>query len=92
MFHCVYILESSKNGTLYIGYTSDLKRRLQEHNRGLNFSTKSFLPWRLIHWEFYLHEKDAKRRESYLKTNQGSRLLKRMLKEYFYAKKQWSKN
>ena len=31
-------------------------------------------------------------REKYLKTSQGARLLKRMLKEYFYAKKHWSKN
>lgn len=64
--------------------------RLQEHNRGLNFSTKLNKPWRLIHFEAYLHTKDAKRREGYLKTNQGSRLLKRMLKEFFYTKR--SKN
>jgi len=90
MFYYVYIIESIKNNVLYIGFTNNLKNRLQEHNRGLNFSTKTQKPWRLIHFEAYLNEEDAKRREGYLKTNQGSRLLKRMLKEYFYRKR--SKN
>jgi len=87
MFYYVYILQSIKNSKLYIGYTRDLKKRLQEHNRGLVFSTKAYKPWRLIFFEAYRNEKDARRRERYLKTNQGSRLLKRMLKEYFYQNK-----
>lgn len=90
MFYYVYFLESINYPELYIGYTIDLRKRLQEHNCGLNFSTKSYKPWKLIHYEAYLNEKDAKRREKYLKTSQGARLLKRMLKEYFYQKK--SKN
>lgn len=85
MFYYVYLLEG-KNDNLYIGYTRDLRRRFKEHNRKLNFSTKSFAPWRLIFYEAYLSEKDARRREKYLKTSQGSRLLRRMLKEYFYYK------
>lgn len=83
MFY-VYLLESIKNNNLYIGYTSDLRKRFKEHNQGLNFSTKPHRPWQLIYYEAYLNEQDAKRREKYLKTSQGSRLLKQMLKEYFY--------
>ncbi len=45
------------------------------------------MPWKLVHYEAYRNEDDAKRRERYLKTNQGSRLLKRMLKEFFYLQK-----
>lgn len=90
MFFYVYVLQSMKNLNLYIGFTSNLRKRLQEHNRGLNFSTKPFIPWQVIHYEAYRNEKDAKRREGYLKTNQGARLLKRMLKEYFYSER--SKN
>lgn len=86
-FYCVYVLESMKNNSLYIGYTVDLKRRLQEHNHGLNFSTKPYRPWKGIHFEGYLCEEDAKRRERYLKSSQGGRLLKRMLKAYFYLSK-----
>ena len=65
----------------------DLKERLKQHNSGLNLSTRSSRPWQLIHYEAYRNEKDARRREHYLKTSQGMRLLKRMLKEYFYAQK-----
>ena len=39
MFYYVYVLQSMKNSSLYIGYTTDLRKRLQEHNRQLNFST-----------------------------------------------------
>lgn len=86
MFHYVYILQGEKSTSLYIGYTNNLKRRIKEHNLGLNFSTQLERPWKIIFYEAYLNEEDAKRREKYLKTNQGSRLLKRMLKEYFYHK------
>ena len=86
----VYLLRSLKNDSLYLGHTDDLENRFKEHNRGKNFSTKTNRPWQLIHYEAYLNEQDAKRREKYLKTSQGSRLLKRMLKEYFYELK--SKN
>jgi len=87
MFHYVYLLQSELSDDLYIGYTNNIKRRLMEHNSGLNFSTKHNKPWELIFFEGYLNEQDAKRREKYLKTNQGSRLLKRMIKEYLYNKK-----
>ena len=90
MFIYVYILKSKKNQSLYIGYTTDLIKRVKEHNRKLNFSTKAYTPWEVIHYEAYKNEDDAIRREKYLKTNQGSRLLKRMLKEYFYDER--SKN
>ena len=87
MFYFVYIIESSKNGDLYTDYTNNLIQRLKEHNQGLNFSTKSNKPWKIIYYEVCLEEKDAKRREQYLKTSQSQRLLKRRLKEYFYSKK-----
>lgn len=85
MFFYVYVLESiKKKGELYIGYTDDLKQRVEKHNRGAVTSTKPYLPWRVIYYEAGLNRRDAQRREKYLKTNQGSRLLKRRLKEYFY--------
>lgn len=86
-FYYVYVLESISHARVYVGYTKDLKKRLPEHNSGLNFSTKPYLPWQLIHFEAYRNLQDAKRREKYLKKSQGMRLLKRMLKEYFYGHK-----
>ena len=83
MFY-TYVLKSKKYDEIYIGYTSDLRRRLSEHNQGLNLSTKRYMPWAVIYYEACLSQLDAKRREGYLKTTQGGRLLKRRLKEYYY--------
>jgi len=87
MFYYVYVLKSVNYNRLYIGFAVDLNKRIKEHNCGLSFSTKPYLPWQIIFFEAYKNERDAKRREKYLKTSQGGRLLKRMLKEYFYNNK-----
>lgn len=84
MFFYVYVLESIERKKLYIGYTENLVRRVKEHNLGLNRSTKPYKPWRLIYYEASLNDQDAKRREKFIKTTQGGRLLKRRLKEYFF--------
>ncbi|MBU1255396.1 GIY-YIG nuclease family protein, partial [Patescibacteria group bacterium] len=63
-----YVLQSKKNKNLYVGYTKDLRKRLIEHNQGLNKSTKPYRPWELIYYEACLNKKDTKRREKYLKT------------------------
>jgi len=86
MFY-VYTLKSDSDNELYFGYTTDLKKRLKEHNQGVNASTKRYGSWKLIYYEACLNEKDARRRERYLKTTQGGRMLKRRLKEYFYEQK-----
>ena len=85
MFFYVYLLKSVENDHLYVGSTNDLVRRVKEHNLGLSPSTKAYKPWKLIYYEASLNEQDAKRREKYIKTSQGGRLLKRRLKEYFFS-------
>lgn len=88
MFYYVYVLQSLANRNLYVGFTNDLRRRVKQHNDGVGKHTKKYLPWKLIHYEAYFNSEDARRREKYLKTSQGGRLLKRMLKEYFYQNSQ----
>jgi len=44
-----YVLQSEKNNSLYVGYVADLRKRLKEHNQGLNKSTKPYRPWKLIY-------------------------------------------
>ncbi len=78
-----YILQSEKNGEIYTGRTNDLKRRLVEHNKGVTPSTKRYKPWKLIYYEACLNKNDSKRREGYLKTTQGRRLVGKRLKEFF---------
>lgn len=82
MLFCIYVLESDKNKERYIGYTSNLKRRLEEHKRGKSFTTKFMLPYTLIYLEGCTHSEDAKRREKYLKSTQGRKFLGLRLKEH----------
>jgi putative endonuclease len=82
IFFYVYVLESLKDKKRYIGYTNNMRRRVEEHNKGLSFSTKFRLPFRLIYFEGCTNQQDAKRREDYLKTTQGRRFLGLRLTEY----------
>ena len=63
----VYLIKSKNTGELYYGFTSDLRRRMMEHNRGDSFSKKSAIPWEIIYYEAYLAEEDARNREKQLK-------------------------
>jgi len=68
MFY-VYILKSKKDNNLYIGYSTNLKKRFSEHQKGLVTSTRPRRPFELIFYEAYKSSKDAKRREMYCKTS-----------------------
>ena len=63
----VYIIKSLKDNNLYIGSTSDLKRRIKEHNSGLVESTKSRKPFKLVYFEGFANEEEARHREHNLK-------------------------
>lgn len=64
----VYLLQSkSKIEKFYLGSTKDLKKRIREHNNKRTKSTKPYVPWRLIYYEAFLSEKDARDREHKLK-------------------------
>lgn len=77
----VYVLQSLRNDKFYIGYTRDLRRRIEEHKSGKSHTTKRMLPIRLIFYESYLNKTDAIRREYYFKTSKGKTSLRLMLKE-----------
>ena len=67
-FICMYyVLKSHKSNALYIGYTINLRKRIDQHNHGDNQSTKPGTPWKLIYYESYLSNKDAHKRELQLK-------------------------
>ena len=79
MFY-VYILQLVNN-QLYTGFTDDLKRRIYEHKIGKVKSTAKRRPLHLIHYEAYLRKSDAERRESFLKTTEGKRLLRMQIRD-----------
>ena len=63
----VYLLQSKKNESTYVGFSSDLRSRVREHNRGGVTATRKGCPWRLIYYEAYESEKLARTRERLLK-------------------------
>jgi putative endonuclease len=79
----VYILRSKKNSRIYTGFSSDLKRRISEHKQGKVHTTARMGDVELIYYEAFQNEQDAREREVYLKTTQGKRTLKIMLKHAF---------
>jgi putative endonuclease len=81
--HIVYVLEEKNTHEKYIGYTTDLKRRLAEHNRHKNVSTAHGEHWKLIYAEAYVEKMDAIGREKFLKSGAGWRFLKKQMKHYF---------
>lgn len=76
----VYVLKSKKDQNYYIGYTSNLDRRIEEHNKGVSKSTAHRRPFELVYFEASKSSKDAMHREKYLKSTYGHRYLKNRLK------------
>jgi putative endonuclease len=66
MFY-IYVLHSSKDREFYFGFSSDLRKRLHEHNSGLVTATKTRLPMILVYYEAYLSKADALNRERQMK-------------------------
>jgi len=78
----VYILRSKLDNNFYVGYTHDLKKRIQVHDEGLVVSTKHRRPLTLVYFEACLNQQDATHREKYLKSSWGKRYIKSRLKNY----------
>lgn len=57
-----------KDEKIYTGFSSDLKRRFEEHRMGLVKSTKNRRPLKLVYYEAFLSIVDARNREKYLKS------------------------
>ena len=81
-FFFTYVLLSEKDNKYYTGYTSNLKQRIIQHNKGNVESTKNRRPFKLIYFEACLNQKDALKREKYLKTHYGKMYLGKRLKSF----------
>ena len=82
----VYILKSEKQvGAIYIGYTSDLKCRIKEHNSTSNrHHSSKYSPWELESYFAFSDKIDAERFEKYLKSSSGKAFLrKRLISNHF---------
>ncbi|MGF7401452.1 GIY-YIG nuclease family protein [Thermoanaerobacterium thermosaccharolyticum] len=72
----VYIIKN-ENGGIYTGYSENIRKRLEAHNKELNKYTKGH-KWELIYYEAYKAKEDAQKREKQLKKSHNAR---RWLKE-----------
>ena len=77
----VYIIKSLSYNTRYVGSSDDAKRRLAEHNRGECRYTKGRRPWAMMYQELYQTRSEAMKREKFLKSGQGRKLLDKILSE-----------
>jgi putative endonuclease len=76
-------LISLKNNRRYIGYTSDLIRRLDEHNEGENTSTRNKGPWKIIYFENNFPTRtEALKREKELKNMKGGIQFQQLLENF----------
>jgi putative endonuclease len=78
--HCVYVLQSSKDGRTYIGFTNNFERRFQEHNSGQSKATKHRGPFKVLFTEECETQQQAMKREKWWKSGAG----RKKLKEYFH--------
>ena len=75
----VYVLKGLKSSHYYTGCTSNLTRRLEDHNNGKCKWTKTYGPWKLHYSEHLNNKSEAFAREKYLKTHAGRIWLKNNL-------------
>lgn len=83
MAYVVYILEDTHDRTWYIGFTRNLKQRLNNHYNGYSPYTSKKKKLKLIYAEMYLNKQDALGREKFLKSGSGHRFIKKQLANYF---------
>ena len=77
MCYFVYVICSEKKSklTTYVGYTNNLKKRLNLHNKGKGAKFTRGRQWRIIYKEKYKTINEAKSREYYIKKNRKFRNL-----------------
>ena len=76
----VYVLISQKNrNKYYIGLTSNLEKRLREHNSTQSYYSKRYAPWKVETYITFRNKDLAEKFEKYLKAGSGNAFLKKRL-------------
>ncbi len=76
----IYAIKSLHRNYIYVGMTTNLERRIKQHNNGENKSTKAYKPFELIYKEKVESREEARKREKYLKSGVGKEFLKTLIK------------
>ena len=81
--YTVYVIHSTQFDKIYIGYSSDLERRMIAHNMlSTKGYTKKYRPWKVVYTEQFDSKQDAIQREKQLKGGQGRQWIRDNLKNW----------
>jgi putative endonuclease len=80
MAYAVYVLQSDRDGSFYIGHTARLDERLRRHNEGRSPYTKAKIPWRVVYQEEYLTRSQAVKREQELKSKKNRAYIEQVVR------------
>jgi len=78
----VYILQSVKDFSFYVGQCDDLDRRMSKHFDGFSKYTASKGPWRLVYFELWKSRSEALKREKEIKSKKSRKYIERLIKEW----------
>ena len=79
MIFIVYILQSEVDESYYVGYTSDINKRLIDHNSKSAYYTSRKIPWRIVYTEFFESKTDAIKREIFIKKQKSKVFIKSLI-------------
>jgi putative endonuclease len=82
IMYFVYILLGEKDHRTYVGYSNNVMARLKRHNAGHVAATKNRRPLRILFYEKFETEKEAKERELWWKSSSGRNKLKEIFKKH----------
>jgi putative endonuclease len=78
----VYILQSLKDFSFYIGQCQDLDCRMSKHFDGMSKYTASKRPWRLVYFEVYQTRREALKREKDIKMMKSKIYIQRLIQNW----------
>lgn len=79
MMFIVYILQSEKDNSYYVGYTSNIDVRLSFHNEGLSQYTSAKRPWRVAYQESFESKSEAIKREKFIKRQKSRQYIESLI-------------
>ena len=74
-----YILKSEKIDKFYIGYTSDIEKRILKHNNGSSNWTRKGIPWQITYTKSFETKAEAMEYEKFLKSLKNKNFLKKII-------------
>ena len=77
----VYAIKSVNHNWIYVGISNNVQRRLSQHNKGYNKSTKHYKPFLLIYAEEFNTRINARKKEVFLKSTSGKRFLYKLIEK-----------